>query len=97
MGKIPRRAASNIREDAPGKGGAVTLLASMGYMARGALDDISARGATEAEAALLAVSPGAPVIVVFRVAAAETGVPFEATVMTMVPEGRHLRYPLAAG
>jgi GntR family transcriptional regulator len=79
------------------KGGAVTLLAGMGYVARGALDDISVRGATEAEAALLAVPADAPVIVVFRVVAAETGVPFEATVMTMVPEGRHLRYPLAAG
>jgi DNA-binding GntR family transcriptional regulator len=79
------------------KGGAVTLLADMGYLAGGALDDISVRGATEAEAALLAVPAGAPVIVVFRVVAAETGVPFEATVMIMVPEGRHLRYPLAAG
>lgn len=79
------------------KGGAVTLLADMGYVAGGALDDISVRGATEAEAALLAVPVGAPVIVVFRVVASEAGAPFEATVMTMVPEGRHLRYPLAAG
>jgi GntR family transcriptional regulator len=79
------------------KGGAVTLLAGMGYAARGALDDISVRGATEAEAALLAIPAGAPVIVVFRVVTSEAGVPFEATVMTMVPEGRHLRYPLASG
>jgi GntR family transcriptional regulator len=79
------------------KGGAVTLLADMGYVARGALDDISVRGATEAEATLLAVPTGAPVIVVFRVVAAGTGVPFEASVMTMVSEGRHLRYPLAGG
>jgi GntR family transcriptional regulator len=79
------------------KGGAVTLLAGMGYVARGALDDISVRGATAAEAALLAIPAGAPVIVVFRVVVPEAGVPFEATVMIMVPEGRHLRYPLAAG
>jgi DNA-binding GntR family transcriptional regulator len=79
------------------KGGAVTLLAGMGYVARGALDDISVRGATAAEAALLAIPVCAPVIVVFRVVASEAGVPFEATVMIMVPEGRHLRYPLAVG
>jgi DNA-binding GntR family transcriptional regulator len=79
------------------KGGAVTLLAGLGYVARGALDDISVRGATATEATLLSVPEGSPVIVVFRVVASEAGVPFEATVMTMAPEGRHLRYPLAAG
>jgi len=78
-------------------GGAVTALASMGYVAREALDDISVRGATPTEAALLAIPTGAPVIVVFRIVAPESGAPFEATVMTMVPEGRHLRYPLAVG
>jgi GntR family transcriptional regulator len=79
------------------KGGAVTLLAGMGYVASGALDDVSVRGATAAEAALLAIPAGAPVIVVFRVVVPESGIPFEVTVMTMVPEGRHLRYPLAVG
>lgn len=79
------------------KGGAVTLLASLGYVARGALDDISVRGASAAEAALLDIPAGSPVIVVFRVVVPETGVPCEATVMIMVPDDRHLRYPLAAG
>jgi DNA-binding GntR family transcriptional regulator len=78
------------------KGGAVTLLAGMGHVARSALDDISVRGATAAEAALLGLPVGAPVIVVFRVVVPEAGDPFEATVMIMAPEGRHLRYPLAA-
>jgi len=79
------------------KGGAVTLLGDMGYAARGALDDISVRGATGSEAGLLAIPAGSPVIVVFRVTVPEGAVPFEATVMVMVPEGRHLRYPLAVG
>jgi GntR family transcriptional regulator len=79
------------------KGGAVTLLADMGYVARGALDDISVRGATGPEADLLGLQAGAPVIVVFRTAVSERDVPFEATVMVMVPEDRHLRYPLSAG
>lgn len=79
------------------KGGAVTLLADMGYVARGALDDISVRGATGPEADLLGLQVGAPVIVVFRTAVSEHDVPFEATVMIMVPEDRHLRYPLSVG
>jgi DNA-binding GntR family transcriptional regulator len=79
------------------KGGAVTLLAGMGHVARGAIDDISVRGATDSEAALLTLPAGAPVIIVFRVVVPEAGAPFEATVMIMAPEGRHLRYPLATG
>lgn len=79
------------------KGGAVTLLAGLGYVAREALDDISVRGATRPEADLLGLQAGAPVIVVFRTTVSEHGVPFEATVMIMVPEDRHLRYPLSVG
>ena len=79
------------------KGGAVTLLAGLGYVAREALDDISVRGATEPEAELLSLQVGAPVIVVFRTTVSEHDVPFEATVMVMVPEDRHLRYPLSVG
>jgi GntR family transcriptional regulator len=66
------------------KGGAVTLLAGMGYKANGALDDISVRGATVAEATLLAIPADAPVIVVFRVVVSQAGIPFEATDMIMV-------------
>lgn len=79
------------------KGGAVTLLADLGYVARGALDDISVRAATGPEADLLSLQEGAPVIVVFRTTVSERDVPFEATVMIMVPEDRHLRYPLSVG
>jgi DNA-binding GntR family transcriptional regulator len=79
------------------KGGAVTLLAGMGYVARGALDDISVRGATGSESDLLGLPQGAPVIVVFRTTVSELDIPFEATVMVMVPEDRHLRYPLSVG
>jgi GntR family transcriptional regulator len=79
------------------KGGAVTLLASLGYPALKALDDVSVRGATDAEAELLGLSVGAPVIVVFRTTTSEGDVPFEVTVMIMVPDDRHLRYPLSVG
>ena len=79
------------------KGGAVTLLAELGYSAREAVDDISVRGATEAEADVLGLPVGAPVIVVFRTIVSKNNVPFEVTVMIMVPEDRHLRYPLSVG
>lgn len=79
------------------KGGAVTLLAELGYSPRVALDDISVRGATAGEADVLGMSVGAPVIVVFRTTVSENDIPFEATVMIMVPENRHLRYPLSVG
>jgi hypothetical protein len=58
------------------KGGAVTLLVSLGYSAHDALDDISVRGATATEAELLNLSTGAPVIVVFRTVAS-SGDPVE--------------------
>jgi GntR family transcriptional regulator len=79
------------------KGGAVTLLAALGYSSHTALDDVSVRGATDTEAHLLELSAGDPVIVVFRTTFSESGIPFEVAVMVMTPEGRHLRYPLSAG
>jgi DNA-binding GntR family transcriptional regulator len=79
------------------RGGAVTLLAELGYSAREAVDDISVRGATEAEADVLDLPVGAPVIVVFRTIVSKNNIPFEVTVMIMVPEDRHLRYPLSVG
>jgi GntR family transcriptional regulator len=93
----PASIASGTPLAQPGKikGGAVTLLARMGYVALRALDDISVRGATGPEADLLGLSPGAPVIVVFRTTVPGRDVPFEVTVMVMVPEDRHLRYPLS--
>ena len=95
--QLPAGASAPLAQPKKIKGGAVTLLADMGYVVREALDDISVRGATEPEAELLGLPAGAPVIVVFRTAVSKSDVPFEATVMVMVPEGRHPRYPLSAG
>lgn len=79
------------------KGGAVTLLAELGYAVHEAREDIAFRGATAAEAAGLEVPVGTPVIVLSRTCLTADGVPFEASVMVMVAEGRHLRYRLIAG
>ncbi|MEV7005577.1 UTRA domain-containing protein [Streptosporangium sp. NPDC051022] len=79
------------------RGGAVTLLAGLGYAVHEAREDIVFRGATADEAAGLEVPEGTPVIVLSRTCLTAGGIPFEASVMVMVAEGRHLRYRLIAG
>jgi DNA-binding GntR family transcriptional regulator len=78
------------------KGGAVTLLSDLGYVVHEAREDIAFRAATEPEAAELRLPAGTPVIVLSRTCLTSEGVPFEASVMVMVAEGRHLRYRLIA-
>lgn len=79
------------------KGGAVTLLADLGYDVHESREEIEVRGATPQEAAELGLSAGAPVIVLRRTCLTADGKPFEASVMVMAPEGRRLRYRLIAG
>ncbi|MFB4300337.1 GntR family transcriptional regulator [Actinomadura sp. NTSP31] len=78
------------------KGGAVTVLAGMGYPVHEAREDIVFRGATADEAAELGSSAGTPVIVLSRTCLNADGVAFETSVMVMIAEGRHLRYRLIA-
>lgn len=78
------------------KGGAVTLLAEMGYTAHESREDISVRPATASEAEELGLAPGTQVIVLARTVLTAAGVPFEIALMTMIAEGRHLRYVLRA-
>jgi GntR family transcriptional regulator len=78
------------------KGGAVTLLAGLGYTVHEAREDITFRAATPGEAAELGSPAGTPVIVLSRTCLTAEAVPFEASVMVMVAEGRHLRYRLIA-
>lgn len=83
----------------PGKirGGAVTLLAALGYRVHEAREDISVRAVSAEEAELLEVPAGSAVIVLFRACLTEAGMPFEVSVAVMPTEGRHLRYRLIAG
>ncbi len=74
------------------KGGAVTLLGSLGYTVHEAREDIVFRAAAADEAADLGVHVGTPVIVLSRTCLTAAGVPFEASIMVMVAEGRRLRY-----
>lgn len=79
------------------KGGAVTLLADLGYIVHEAREDIVFRCATHAEATGLESPIGTPVIVLSRTCLTDEGIPFEFATMVMVAEGRHLRYRLIAG
>jgi len=86
-----------LAEDAKIKGGAVTLLAQLGYKANESLEDITFRAATDEEAEALSLPAATPVIVLFRTVLNADRTPFEVSVMTMVAEGRHLRYRLVVG
>lgn len=79
------------------KGGAVTLLANLGHSVHEAREDIVFRGAAADEAAGLGLPVETPVIVLSRTCLNTEGAAFEASVMVMVAEGRHLRYRLVAG
>jgi DNA-binding GntR family transcriptional regulator len=79
------------------RGGAVTLLAGLGYVASEAREDIAFRAAADQEADALGLPAGTPVIVLSRTILSADDVPFEASVMVMVAEGRRLRYQLAVG
>ncbi|MFD0204041.1 MULTISPECIES: GntR family transcriptional regulator [Saccharothrix] len=75
-------------------GGAVALLADLGYPPRRVREDVSARLATPDERAALALDDPSCVLVLARALVTESDLPVEASVMTMVAEGRRLRYEL---
>lgn len=79
------------------KGGAVTLLARLGYRAQEVREDISVRSAEPDEARDLSITEGDPLIVLFRTTLNSEGTPFEVSTMRMVAAGRHLRYRLTVG
>lgn len=79
------------------KGGAVSLLASLGHLAQDVREDISVRAADAYEAQELNIPEGAPLIILFRTTLDAQGVPFEVSSMRMVAAGRHIRYRLTVG
>lgn len=76
-------------------GGAVTLLAELGYRPCRISEDVSARPPTAEEREALALGPQEWVLQLIRVATADDGQPVEASVITMTAGGRHLRYQLS--
>ncbi|GIH91905.1 GntR family transcriptional regulator [Planobispora siamensis] len=86
---------TGLAESGKIRGGAVTLLADLGYQSRRVIEDVCARPATESERELLRLDEGEWVLVLTRVSATAEGVPFEAATMTMIARGRHMRYEMS--
>ena len=76
------------------RGGAVTLLGDLGHSPHSVREDISARLATPDERAALGLDDPSCVLLLARTLITENDRPVEASVMTMVAEGRRLRYEL---
>ena len=76
-------------------GGAITLLAELGYRPHRVQEDVSARAPNAEERQLLALRHEEWVLVLSHLVMADSGLPIEASVMTMTAQGRHLRYQLA--
>jgi DNA-binding GntR family transcriptional regulator len=79
------------------KGGAVTLLASLGYVGSKAEETVSSRPPTAAEQQALEITGSDWVLDVFRIVTGQNGNPIEVTTMTMPAAGRTLHYTVEIG
>ncbi|ABP52629.1 MULTISPECIES: UTRA domain-containing protein [Salinispora] len=77
------------------RGGAVRLLAEVGYRPRRVREDVYTRLPEPAERRLLGLADHEWALGLTRVLSTQDDVPVEVSVMTMVPWGRRLRYELA--
>jgi DNA-binding GntR family transcriptional regulator len=77
------------------RGGAVSLLAELGYRPRGVSEDVYTRPPTEEERAALALDDREWVLGLTRLLTTDDGLPIELSVMTMTAPDRHLRYRLS--
>lgn len=75
-------------------GGAVALLADLGHPPRHVREDVSARLPTPDEQVTLRLGSPSCVLVLARTLFTENDRPVEVSVMTMVADGRRLRYEL---
>ncbi|MGW7531709.1 GntR family transcriptional regulator [Amycolatopsis sp. NPDC054798] len=92
----PANIARGTRLTEPRKipGGAVALLADLGHPPRRVREDVSARLATPDERAVLELDDPSCVLLLARALVTENDLPVEASVMTMMADGRRLRYEL---
>ncbi|MDG4794883.1 UTRA domain-containing protein [Micromonospora sp. WMMD1082] len=77
------------------RGGAVSLLADLGYRPGRVREDVYTRQPDAVERRLLDLVDREWVLGLTRVSSTEQGRPVEVSVMTMVPWGRRLRYELS--
>ncbi|MER5549658.1 UTRA domain-containing protein [Streptomyces sp. NPDC002589] len=76
------------------RGGAVTLLAELGYTAHRVREEVSARMPTEAERQVLVLTDADPVLCMTRVTLDAAGRPFQVDVSVFPASGQRLRYEL---
>ncbi|MFD0405574.1 UTRA domain-containing protein [Kitasatospora sp. NPDC127116] len=79
------------------RGGAVALLADLGFTAASAPEEVRARPVSSEELELLDASADDWVFDVFRVVVDQVGAPFEVTQMTMLARERTLHYTVQIG
>lgn len=79
------------------KGGAVTLLALLGYVGSKAEETVTSRPPTAAEQQDLQIAESDWVLDVFRIVTGSSGEPIEVTTMTMPAAGRTLHYTVEIG
>ncbi|MBN6054487.1 UTRA domain-containing protein [Nonomuraea sp. RK-328] len=94
---LPVAQGTPLAESRKIRGGAVTVLAGLGYHAHRVVEKVSCRPANQREQEALRLNAGDWVLVLNRVVYARDETPFEVTVMTMVADGRDLRYEMIAG
>lgn len=94
----PASIATDTRLADPRKipGGAVKLLADLGFVAEETVEQVHAGIATEEQAELLGQPSGTAVLRLVRTNSTAEGTPFEVSIMTM-PSDRHLTYRLRGG
>lgn len=76
------------------RGGAVTLLAELGYTAHRVREEVSARMPTQAERQVLVLADTEPVLCMTRVTLGADGRPFQVDVSAFPASGQRLRYEL---
>ena len=90
---------TGLAADKPIRGGAIRLLADLGYTATRCVEDITVPGVSSDVGELLGLCEGEPVIELTRTSYTEAGLPFEVAVMamsrTLAGNLRSLRYELA--
>ncbi|MBM0239835.1 UTRA domain-containing protein [Micromonospora sp. ATA32] len=77
------------------RGGAISLLAELGYRPGRVREDVYTRVPDATERSALNLAEGEWVLGLTRLLSTHDGVPIEVSVMTMVPHGRRLRYQLS--
>lgn len=98
VSRLPRTitVGTPMEDENPGPGGTYRVLEDRGYRLDHFVENVSTRAASATEAGSLSLTPGAPVLVVSRIAYAAEGLPVELNDMVMAGERYELVYEIAA-